>query len=138
MGYQLLLIRNIATIHLGAEVRLPRFEVHHRSWLRRVQQHMRERSLPLRELREANGHLWNAGRTFGEQSIRGKPRGSGILLGILAEPDINGIVVFGDVVVDVVLPTWTSISHWKSAARNLTNGDTTRVPVRPASRASIP
>ena len=63
---------------------------------------MRERPLPLRELREANGNLWNTGRTFGEQSIRCKPRGGGILLGILAEPNINSVVVFGDIPVDVV------------------------------------
>ena len=63
---------------------------------------MRERPLPLRELREANDNLWDTGRIFGEQSIRGEPRGSSTLLRILAESNVNGIVVFGDIPTDVV------------------------------------
>ena len=102
MGYQLSLVSKVGAIHLAAEVPLPRLSGQHRGWLRRIQQHVRIRPLPLREVRETNGNLWNTRRTFGEQTIRGEPRGGGTLLGILAEPDINGIVVFGDVAVDVV------------------------------------
>ena len=102
MGYHLSLVSKVGPIHLAAEVPLPRFNTQHRSWLRRIQQHMRIRPLPLREVREADGNLWNTGRAFREESIRCRPGGGGIVLCIVAEPNINSVVILQHLPVDVI------------------------------------
>ena len=45
-------------------------------------------------MRHADGDLRDKRTAFGEQPVRGQPRGSGLFLAILAEPNINGVVVF--------------------------------------------
>ena len=63
---------------------------------------MRVRPLELWRGRHTQGHLWNAGRTLAEESIRGKPGRRISALDILPKSDINGIVILRNIPIDVV------------------------------------
>ena len=70
--------------------------------LGRIQQHVRIRPIELRRGRHAKGYLWNARRTLAEEPIRGKPGRRISALDILPQSDIDGIVILGDIPIDVV------------------------------------
>ena len=63
---------------------------------------MRIRPIELRRGRHAKGYLWNARRTLAEEPIRGKPGRRISALDILPQSDIDGIVILGDIPIDVV------------------------------------
>ena len=108
MRYNITLLRKISAIHLGAETRPPLLYADHNGWLRREQQHMPVRTLPLRELRHADGNLRDTRRGLGEEPIRSEPRRRRTRLCILPQAHIHGVMIFGDIPVDVVQ---TSIPH---------------------------
>ena len=63
---------------------------------------MRVRALPLGELGQTDGDLWDTGRTVAEQAIRSKPWSRGLLLRILTEANVDRVVILGDIPVDVI------------------------------------
>ena len=77
-------------------------QVNHVAWLRWIQEDVRIRAVELRELCHTDSNLRYARTTLAEKTIRCEPRCGGTLLDILAESDINGIVVFWYIAVDVV------------------------------------
>ena len=71
-------------------------------WLRRIQQGVRIRALGFWQRRHAKSNLWNTRCALREKAKRGQPRSCAAFLHKLPETDINGIVVFCQVAVDVV------------------------------------
>ena len=100
-------------------------ELEHGRWLRWIQQHVRVRPLELRQLCHTDGHLRYAGRALGKQSVRSEPGWLGVLLHILSETDVDGIVVFGDIPIDVVQ---AAIADLVVCVHKITQGNTLHRP----------
>ena len=71
---------------------------------------MRIRAIGLRRGRHAQCHLWNTRRTLAEEPIRGKPGRRISALDILPQSDIDGIMIFRDIPIDVVQSAVTDLN----------------------------
>ena len=92
----------VKAIHAGREVMFAILQRAYECGLWRKKQHMSIRTLELRKLRHAYGHLRQTGRGLAQQSIRSQPRRSRISLHILPKTDVHRIVIFGYVSIDVI------------------------------------
>ena len=79
-------------------------QVHHTSRLRWIQEYMGVRALELGELCISYGNLRDTRTALAKETVCCKPWGSGTLLNILAKSDIDGIVIFRYITIDVVEP----------------------------------
>ena len=103
MGYSLPHVLQKSAIHDGGEVGLHARDMLQRGcWLRRIQKNMRIRTLPLGELGQTDGDLWDTGRTVAEQPIRSNPWSRGPLLRILTEANVDRVVILRNIPVDVI------------------------------------
>ena len=101
-GHQGTLLLEVEAIHLGRKVALPAIELDHVLGLRWIQKYVAVRPIELRQLCHTNSHLGQARAGFRQKTIRRKPWSVGALLHVFAESDVNGVVVLGDIPVDVV------------------------------------
>ena len=98
----------VDAIHARGKVGLPSFQSQHLYWLRRIQKHVAVGTIELRQLSHTYGHLWDARRALAQESIRSEPRSHSLLLHILAKTNIDGVMVFRYIPVDVVE---TTVAH---------------------------
>ncbi len=101
----LLLLPLILPIHLRGEVAIrPFIELGHGQRLRRIQQVLSEGLVHLGTARQTQIRLRATGHALPQQSIRRQPLRRGTRVHILAKAVINGIVVLGDVAIDIIEP----------------------------------